>query len=604
MSPRHTALLTGITLIAASHGFAQPKPAETDDDRVARVHQVIESTQVELKSLVGKKMTFAEFVTALEGKLRADRKIALKLDAEGLGKELPRVAGATITLQKDWSGQKVAALELLRSAISRVREQLGIELDYAARPDGVVVSFPRFAIFRISYDLPALVGRADATPVELQSLLKFTYPRILVDDDVNPLAHLLTNTIPLRAGERVELQNGTRLIVAAAGDRHEQFRDLIDQCGRLLDLAVVMNARLFEVDRTFFDTNVAPLFPSKDSPPVVRLDRATFEKFRDLKPLVISDGVRLRRGPESLFLSRQFPFRSPAGNGVEGVALTVNPALSADRRFIRLTISQKSTQLVGVKKSATGESPDLRSTGTTGVVQVPDEAPILMRVDYRPSAEAGKDKVWLMVARPLVWIDGEMRERYLGELEFGARLLTPAEVDRRLKERGVSIASVAEKTWGSELPTDLSGVSREPMRLTQKVTEILQAAVNDVLKNPKLKQVREFYGTVGDDSLVVESGPDALWPAAFVPQTAGYKLVNSKPDPFSSRPRVLGLRLGDYTAPESEDDYLSPEATVEIELFNSGGSVNGAVAGKSSVRYSVKRDGKRWVVRLHWVGEP
>ena len=42
-----------------------------------------------------------------------------------------------------------------------------------------------------------------------------------------------------------------------------------------------------------------------------------------------------------------------------------------------------------------------------------------------------------MVARPMIWIDREARERYLGEPQDTSRVLTPFEVDRLMKERGV-----------------------------------------------------------------------------------------------------------------------------------------------------------------------
>jgi hypothetical protein len=592
---------------------AQQKPIESEDDRVAQVQRVLEQTEVDTKSLLNKKkMTFAEFLKALESKLPADKKITLRLDADGLGNDFLKIASTAVTLEGASDGRKLEAARLLRWAVGQAKEHSGIELDYAIRSNGVDISLSRFAIYRITYDIPARLGRSDATPTELRSVAQFTRLSNPVTDVENQFAEMLTTTIPLRPGESVELINGTKLVVSAAADRHEQFWDLLDQCGRLLDRSAVMNARLFEVDRAFFEKTVAPLFPAKDAPPVVRLDGPTFQKFISIKPLAVSDGLRLRPGVESVFLSRHLPFRTPAGNGVEGVSLFIEPTFSANLRFIRLKITQKSTQLVGVKKIQVreerdggfliqpGEAPDLRTSTTTGVVQIPEMEPILMRLDYRPAGQAGNNKFWVMVARPMIWIDREARERYLGEPQDSSRVLTAAEVDRLLKERGITIASAAEEVWKSEAGAKWeSQAAKEPIQATETVKAILQAILDDALRNPKLKNVRDSYGTPGDDSLVIVSGKGSLWPAGFEPQNRGYKLVNSKPEPFSNRPRVLGLRLGMYHAPETDDSEGSEtDEAVEIEFFNAGGSGNGAVSGSASLWYSAKRTGKKWVVRL------
>lgn len=597
MKLRDVSLVIATCLLARTLAFAQPKPAPSDEERVERAQQVLEQTEFDLKPFLKKKMTLAELLAALQANLPADKKLAFRVDGEGLGKDLAKVTGATVMLEGTSEGRGLELVRLLRWGIGAAKEKSGLDLDYAVRPDGVVVSFPRFAIYRYAYDIPARFGRSDATAAELRTLA----PAVRrLDKQGDDLARLLTTTIPLRPGEAVELVNGTRLIVSAAGDRHEQFHDLLDQCGRLLDLSAVMNARLFEIDNAFYEKNVAPLFSANDSPPVVRLDGPTFQKFASVKPLAVSDGMRLRHGAESVFLARQLPFRAPAGAGLEGVSFAVDPGFSADRRFIRLKITQTSTRLVGVKKTDEGDTLDLRSASATGVVQIPEMAPVLMRVDYRPAGEAGKGKHWVMVARPMIWIDREARERYLGEPQDTFRVLTPPEVDRLMKERGVTIAGAAAEVWKSDVvPSEDDPIEKEPAPGTQIVKDILHAVISDVLKNPKLKDIRDFYGTPGDDSFVIDSGAKRLWPTGFVPRTPGMKLVKSAPEPFSTTPRVLGIRLSEYHAPDTDPDVESwPEEAVHLEIFNAGGSGNGAVSGHAHAWYSVKRDGKRWIVKL------
>jgi hypothetical protein len=600
MNARHTALAVGMALMVGSAALAQPKAGPSDDERVAQAQQLLEQTEIDPKPLAKKNSTLAEFLAALQTSLPADKRLTFRLDAEALGKDLAKISGAAVQLERCTGDDKLQVVQLLRYALGGVKDSSGVELDYGVRSNEVVVSFPRFAIFRIEYDLPARFGRADATQSELRDLGRIIWTSHPPEDSPVGFSEMLTTTIPLRTGETVELVNGTRLIVTAAGDRHEQFRDLLDQCGRLLDLAVVMSARLYEVDLAFFEKNVAPLFSGRDPAPVVRLDGPTFQKFVNLKPLTVSDGVRLRRGEDSVFLARQLPFRTPAGNGVEGVSFTVDPSFSADRRFVRLKITQKSAQVVGVKTiPMRGDSPDVRLTTTLGVVQIPDSEPILMRVDYRPAV----DKAWVMVARPLIWIDREMRERYVGEPQDIPRVDTPAEYDRLLKARGVTIASIAASCWdakvGAEEPSS-SGADTPPMNDTMK--EIMQAVVRDTLTNPKLARIRNFYGTPGEKTVVLESGEGKGWPPSFAPQTFGYKIVKSKPEPFSRRPRVLRLRLSRLDMGLLESG-LSDEP-IEVQFYNAGGGGIGAVSGGTLLSYSLRRVEQKWVVRLSNINDP
>src|SRR6266568_2713378 len=146
MNPRQAALLVAIGLVAVGSTFAQPKAVPSDEERVARAQQILETTLIDVKSLENKKLTLAELLTHIEKNLPADQKLSVRLDAAGLGKELPRVAGATIKFETNSGFNKTEAVGLLRSAIHQASEQLGLELDNATRPDGIIVSFPRFAI--------------------------------------------------------------------------------------------------------------------------------------------------------------------------------------------------------------------------------------------------------------------------------------------------------------------------------------------------------------------------------------------------------------------------------------------------------------------------
>lgn len=125
-----------------------------------------------------------------------------------------------------------------------------------------------------------------------------------------------------------------------------------------------------------------------------------------------------------------------------GVSFKVRPLVSLDRRSLRLRIAQHVTQLVGIDKATTRdvagkeievESPNLRTMSVTGSVQIHDGAPILMPVAYRPPGKGSEDKVWLLLARPFVWIEEEVRAIRQGGEDFSPRSVWESGVSNMLK---------------------------------------------------------------------------------------------------------------------------------------------------------------------------
>ena len=254
----------------------------------------------------------------------------------------------------------------------------------------------------------------------------------------------------------MEILNGTRLVVTASPSRQEEVGDLVGALDRLTDVAVVMNARLYEVDREFFTKNVAPLFVTKKEATkpsaVVAIDAALLKEITQQKPLLESEDVKLRPQQVGLFLSRRSAFRyvtgppgkagvPSVGSGLSGFSFEVRPHVSPDRRFLRLEITRKVEQLVQIDKikvldPATGkdvevESPNVRKTSMTGTIDIPDTAPILMVVGHRPAGKEHEDQVGLMVARPLIWIEEEVKE---------------------IRSKGGDVSPRA--VWSSEVPKD------------------------------------------------------------------------------------------------------------------------------------------------------
>ena len=613
MAPRYfIAVATLVAMCAASVIHADDKPAkpvtqidqseaiyhaiyvDTMTEPLARVREFFENTTLETRDLT-KKMTLAQFLATVEKK-SANNTFKIRLDADGLGKALAPFAAATVECKG--LGEKAQLKYLVQIALAQAANQVGSELDYAIRRDGIVITWPRFAAYKAVYDLRKIFGRTP--PAEFG-------PRIILpNEDGHPnndqddlLRSTLLMTVRLRPWESVELANGTKLVVNASTEKHGEFIDLVDQLRRLADLALVMNARVIEVDREFFDRHVAPLFvkgPEGGEPAEIALvPEALFKMLVDRKPLMVSDNVKFFPGRDSVFLSRHTAIRSSktqedsGSHTIEGFSFKASFRATADRRYVRLRISREVDQLMGLKKrkvqvSGRGEveveTPDVHRSTVAGTVQIPDGAAILMRCGYRPISESSKDSVWLVLARPYIWIDREMDER-------GAK----------------NIAEYSKGVWTEEFfKYDERPAATEAASLTDKSKEVLQAVLTDVLTNPRLKRVREFYGSTGSAKLALVDHGKFAWPKSLKLETHGYEVVQPKPDPFVNRPHILGIRVRQLET-ESPDTGQN-DNSVEIEISNAGGSANGVVAGATYLSYVVTRIKNRWVVKLDSFSDP
>jgi hypothetical protein len=219
------------------------------------------------------------------------------------------------------------------------------------------------------------------------------------------------------------------------------------------------------------------------------------------------------------------------------------------------------------------KSANIHKTTRTGSVRIPDGNPILMPLVFVPEA-GSEEKVWLLLARPFIWIKEEMQER---------------------KDKG---AGWPQKIWDSD-PTkddDEPVTKAVPVPYTGETKEILQALVHDVLTRPGLKDSRAFYGTARVATFTLVDGARAGWPCAFNPKVPGFRrLFKMHRDPFKDSRRVLGIRLDKFNPKERATIFDGP---IHVCLFNAGGSANGGVIGGCTVTYEPKRKGKHWTVKM------
>lgn len=600
--------------IALALALATVGGVETDaQKKIAHIQKLLADTRIDTTAFP-EEMPLRKFLAAVRQQLPGEKSIALRLEKKELGKEAAQLADAPVRCagHKKWSLHSI-----LHKAVRQVSKD--VELDYAIRADGIVITRAPLAANSFVYnvgdilrEMPSLLPRLKKESLEIYGTRIFEGQE--TTDSLSLLVQWLSNSVPLRPWEKIEILNGTRLAVLASPYNHEGIADVLAALRRISDNAVVMNARLYEVDRGFFKKNIAPLFAKdkagKDRPTIAAIDSALLAKIVRQKMILESEDHKLLPNETKAFLSRHSVFRFLAARnaegakntrtGLAGVSFEVRPLVSADRLFLRLHITQHVAHLVAINKIKTRDAasgkdvetatPNVCKSSLSGTVQIPDTAAILMPVAYRPQGKDADNRMWLLVARPYIWIEAEQ------------------------KERGPGGQTTSKEVWDSEVPKEEEppAANAKPLVLDEVGKAILQAVVSDILSNPQLADTRKFYGTEADKTFTLLNSEKLAWPKGFKPKnTHGYKLVRVRLDPFKDQRRVLGIRLDKFDLTEKPTPFSGP---IKVSLFNGGGSAFGLVIDSSvyyapqrigsSVYYAPKRIGKRWTVEFLGLLDP
>jgi hypothetical protein len=570
-------------------------------ERIVQVQKLLTKDIIAFKDFPDD-MPFVKFLAAFESQLPEESKVWVRVDEEAFGKDWPTIAETRIRF--------AACNATIRTALRKVISQVPVEMDIAVRPAGIVLTRPQLTAHRMAYDVRDLVEQMPRLLPQLKKSLPDIVEPLPVGDAAGLLARFVLTEVGLQPWETVQVLNGTRLAVFAASGPQTDIAIRLDQLRWSLDNGVVVNARLYAVDRAFYSKRVAPLFAAdKDSearPVVMPIDEALFKEISGQRLVLKGDHARLPADQNAVFLSRLTVYRfvaqppaekrpapvfahpPPPATGLEGVSFEVHPLISPDRRYLRLRITQRAAQLSALEKAkvldpATGkevevETPTVRKTCVSGTVQLPDQGGFLMPVLYQPSGKGNEDKVWVLVARPFIRIEEEVKQ-------------------------GVNLD--AEAIWAGEFPREEKPEAVKPDRrlpANAQVEQILRAIVTDVLTNPDLKSEREFYGTPADKTLALVDCKEFGWPKGFNPNTHGYHLVELNSDPFANQNRVLGIRIDKFDLKQGKIGPMDTPITVVV--YNAGGSANGAVLGGCQVSYVPKRVGKRWTVEAHGYFDP
>jgi hypothetical protein len=577
-------------------------PEKTAEAKTAAIRALLDETLIETKPFQ-EDMPLSQFLQALEKQFAKGKRIPLQLDEKAFGKNFPEVAKTPIRLPP--FPRRMTLSTALRIALNKVRAKT--EAEYRIYPDHFAITTPERALYAVVYDVRDLTRDGSYLLQEIRRLQAARVAGKMEMDDLGPAAGtallarlILTEVDPESWGATplsgsIRILNGTKLNVRTTSDRHAMVDDLLTALRRLADLAVVMNARLYEVDRAFYAKQIAPLLVEAKSGSVRRLlavDDALAKKLERYPLVLKGDELKLRPWEQSRFLSWQTPFRYVAHPGdpkrepakvyrtvLAGVSFFLHPAVSSDRRCIRLKITQDVAQLIEITKTkvldpGTGkevevESPNVRKTSLTATLEIEDGQAVLMPVEYRPPGAAAKDRVWVMLAEPMIWIEEEqeqIRKANLPPIPKGP------------------FREVAPPKKAAELPD------------SDDVRQILQAVLTHVLTSKDLEKTRAFYGTPGDTKFAIADSLTVALPKSFRPAVPGYTLVEapSHCEFDGPRPHLLGISLTKFRLDQKKAVFR--DAPIEVVISNFGGTANGAVIGGCTVYYAPRREGKRWAV--------
>jgi hypothetical protein len=264
--------------------------------------------------------------------------------------------------------------------------------------------------------------------------------------DMDAVVKLIFEAIPqLRErkpgtdGPQLVEREGGKLEVHATAKRHGELKELFDALERIQDLAIDIKADVYELDAAAFAKLQKALPTSKAKPPVLFAtteepelngpDAAELKAMEETNKILKAGRVvqtssgRFINGAEATISARRVvvPYTTDGGPvGVakenllfvkEGFRLVALPVVSFDRRFIRFKLTEQSTAITGLKKRELGEiggkpivgqSPVVEDLGATGSTVIADDGTAIFRLAYAP-----KDKVWVVVLKPTIFIQAE-----------------------------------------------------------------------------------------------------------------------------------------------------------------------------------------------------
>jgi len=609
-------ILGGFTLLCASvatSASAQPR------DLPKTTEQLIVEARGRLNGLVETKgfedkIPFAKFLQKLQGEISKDKPLAIEFDRAAFGKDADKMLKTEVSLPMHPSRMNCSVA--LRLALSQVPFEKHL-IEFSARPGTLVITTRDRAMFTMTYEIGDLLKH---TPYLHEIFRGDEYHRgvfFLVGPDAvgldakadpsKPDEWLVRQIMTCGDAERarwrdtklpstLRVHNGTKVVVHTAPSVHAEIDQLLATLRRLADLFVVLDAKVYALDRDEYEAHFASHFLDPKDKSVRRLaatvTEAQWKRLQGRKPILASDDDKLRPYERGMFLSRKVAYQYQAHPGdadpaiaFEGFSFAVRPLVSADRRCLKLEFTHDVEQLVKITKGmmldpktdkeAPVDLPNLRKSARVGAIEIHDGQPIMLAVDYQP-----KDTVWLVLAAPRIYMEEEeehIRKASIKRMPLADEKPAPPEMPENVVEPPVDAGTLP----AVELPN------------TVEMKELLQAILLRVMTDPKLKECRDLYST--DRTFALIDGSNLRWPKRFRPDIPDYqrRIPESSENCFYFKPRLLALHVDSYFRERNPKDDRE-ERHVWLHISNVGG---GTWVRPQLIECVAYRRGDEWVIR-------
>ena len=252
-------------------------------------------------------------------------------------------------------------------------------------------------------------------------------------DDIDHIIRLLIKDVDPKGwrGERFSIVdvNGTALEIRTTKTNHEQIVSYLAALRRLIDVEVVVEAGVYAVDRAYYEKEFALRFAKNHSRPL-GLGVEEEEKLRKASRSEKANKVRLSDGGRGQVFSLQravmYEWLPPLSKcktdevALVGVRFDMEARVSADRRFVRVNLTQRGAELFETRKvvttNAEGEEvildiPDVQKSSTTNSITVGDGVVVVVPPAVPLPGFDAKGPVPLLFVRPYIWIGEEEAAR-------------------------------------------------------------------------------------------------------------------------------------------------------------------------------------------------
>jgi hypothetical protein len=226
----------------------------------------------------------------------------------------------------------------------------------------------------------------------------------------------------------IEAVNDSRLVIHTTPAVQAEIVQTLTSLRGLTDLAVDVQSEVYEVDRAFYEKHFQPAVEKGRQGPGKPFARALdggLDRLKKEGTLVKSNQVRIANTKEAgcISLRKAFTYVSRPARRVKedfdtafyGFRVQAAVTVSTDRRFVRLKLTQDTTNLVEIETLKDGgqvvERPKLEEASSSATFNIADGESVLVPLHFLPAAAREKDRVWLLVVESLIHIEAEERER-------------------------------------------------------------------------------------------------------------------------------------------------------------------------------------------------